>query len=522
MGHGPCACVWPDDLLGIVYVPLATLEPNATQRRSFPIRPPTGAAEHGIHARAQDAPASGGGELLLEFVYMLSPAAVAATCDAAPVVDASTGTPRGSSGAEPTRLTLVSDHAAHGTQQPAPDRATGSSDSALAHAAADRDREQGAAMPLSEAPAASVVLITAVSCDADASARAAVPKDAAGHSTVPTDDAAACTPATLAGEPSDGIALGEQLVLPLPLPLPLKTTSPAATLDEFLNDAVAFSYLMEFMSAEHDSALLQFWVSAGEYRQRMTALVAQSGYTAEFTQACQQEAFNLFTMYFASGAPLPVRLEREILGHLNATLGDHSSAPGIDCFDEARGAAYHRLQEHYFPRFRRSHLYANYCNDRHRMSRAAGHADGDGATTWLSPRTAPPPSPRPVADTGGAGHGAALVAPASSGNDGMPVPVPAHSARATTTTEASADDVVDPGRNPIGVAIAMCREQQLILDELIEHVSCLCAALLRFRAFLALAGCLSSAYRRCKPDTCRICARCISKRSTLMRSSRNC
>eukprot|EP01135_Chromosphaera_perkinsii_P000564 Nk52_evm26s123 gene=Nk52_evmTU26s123 len=137
------------------------------------------------------------------------------------------------------------------------------------------------------------------------------------------------------------------------------------TLSETLRSNTAFSYFMEFMEREGASFDLQFWVNADNYKRIMKSKIANGeDQTQEGREFCRQEAFSIYTLHFAPGAPCIVNLsKKDVLQNLEKAMRDSKQGPGPQCFQEAERLIYGRMENSYFPKFRKSELYSDMISD---------------------------------------------------------------------------------------------------------------------------------------------------------------
>ncbi|KNC76336.1 hypothetical protein SARC_11154 [Sphaeroforma arctica JP610] len=81
-------------------------------------------------------------------------------------------------------------------------------------------------------------------------------------------------------------------------------------------------------------------------------------------QQQQLEAFSIFTMHFSSGAPFPVPVPQDIIKKMEASLKDSILGPAPLVFEEAQASVYRLMRREYYPRFRHSLIYRKFLESR--------------------------------------------------------------------------------------------------------------------------------------------------------------
>ncbi|KAH0561407.1 A-kinase anchor protein 10, mitochondrial [Cotesia glomerata] len=135
-------------------------------------------------------------------------------------------------------------------------------------------------------------------------------------------------------------------------------TSGDVKLADILFNETALFYFMEFMEVENKRELLDFWMSAVNYKQNLLAKT-----TSDPTEA-QADALVIYEKYFSLQATMPLGFTDKIRFEIEQNIcreGDDGPQP--DCFDKPSIIVYNFLTKHYLPAFLSSQLYYKYLSE---------------------------------------------------------------------------------------------------------------------------------------------------------------
>ncbi|XP_057322070.1 A-kinase anchor protein 10, mitochondrial isoform X2 [Microplitis mediator] len=135
-------------------------------------------------------------------------------------------------------------------------------------------------------------------------------------------------------------------------------TSGDVKLADILFNETAFFYFMEFMELENKRELLDFWMSAINYKQNLLSK------TSTDPKEAQADALIIYEKYFSLQATMPLGFTDKIRFLIEQNIcceGDDGPQP--DCFDKPSIIVYNFLSKHYLPAFLSSQLYYKYLSE---------------------------------------------------------------------------------------------------------------------------------------------------------------
>ncbi|XP_076233806.1 A-kinase anchoring protein pkaap isoform X2 [Calliopsis andreniformis] len=136
-------------------------------------------------------------------------------------------------------------------------------------------------------------------------------------------------------------------------------TSGNVQLTDILYNETAFFYFMEFMELENKRELLDFWMSAINYKQNLLGKKD----TADPDEA-QTDALIIYDKYFSLQATMPLGFSDKIRFQVEQNIcHEDGEGPRPDCFDKPCKIVYKFLNKHYLPTFLSSQLYYKYLSE---------------------------------------------------------------------------------------------------------------------------------------------------------------
>ncbi|XP_011644417.1 A-kinase anchor protein 10, mitochondrial [Pogonomyrmex barbatus] len=136
-------------------------------------------------------------------------------------------------------------------------------------------------------------------------------------------------------------------------------TSGNVQLADILYNETAFFYFMEFMELENKRELLDFWMSAINYKQNLLEKKGEAN-----PEEAQSDAVIIYEKYFSLQATMPLGFSDKIRFHVEQNIcREDESGPQPDCFDKPSKIVYHFLNKHYLPAFLSSQLYYKYLSE---------------------------------------------------------------------------------------------------------------------------------------------------------------
>nr|XP_033327972.1 A-kinase anchor protein 10, mitochondrial [Megalopta genalis] len=136
-------------------------------------------------------------------------------------------------------------------------------------------------------------------------------------------------------------------------------TSGNVQLTDILYNETAFFYFMEFMELENKRELLDFWMSAINYKQNL--LEKKSAANPE---EAQSDALIIYDKYFSLQATKSLGFSDIIRFQVEDNIcHEDGEGPRPDCFDKPCKIVYNFLNKHYLPTFLSSQLYYKYLSE---------------------------------------------------------------------------------------------------------------------------------------------------------------
>ncbi|XP_058791603.1 A-kinase anchor protein 10, mitochondrial [Phymastichus coffea] len=136
-------------------------------------------------------------------------------------------------------------------------------------------------------------------------------------------------------------------------------TSGNVQMADILYNETAFFYFMEFMEIENKRELLDFWMTAMNYKQ----ILLEKGAMADQTDA-QTDALIIYDKYFSLQATMPLGFTDKIRFQVEQNIcREDGKAPQPDCFDQPCYIVYNFLDKHYLPSFLQSQLFYKYLSE---------------------------------------------------------------------------------------------------------------------------------------------------------------
>ncbi|XP_076666163.1 A-kinase anchoring protein pkaap isoform X2 [Andrena cerasifolii] len=136
-------------------------------------------------------------------------------------------------------------------------------------------------------------------------------------------------------------------------------TSGNVQLTDILYNETAFFYFMEFMELESKRKLLDFWMSAINYKQNLLEKK-----DAADPEEAQTDALIIYDKYFSLQATMPLGFSDKIRFQVEQNIcHEDGEGPRPDCFDKPCKIVYKFLNKHYLPTFLSSQLYYKYLSE---------------------------------------------------------------------------------------------------------------------------------------------------------------
>ena len=136
-------------------------------------------------------------------------------------------------------------------------------------------------------------------------------------------------------------------------------TSGNVQLTDILYNETAFFYFMEFMELENKRKLLDFWMSAINYKQNLLEKK-----DAADPEEAQTDALIIYDKYFSLQATMPLGFSDKIRFQVEQNIcHEDGEGPRPDCFDKPCKIVYKFLNKHYLPTFLSSQLYYKYLSE---------------------------------------------------------------------------------------------------------------------------------------------------------------
>ncbi|XP_054011423.1 A-kinase anchor protein 10, mitochondrial isoform X1 [Hylaeus anthracinus] len=136
-------------------------------------------------------------------------------------------------------------------------------------------------------------------------------------------------------------------------------TSGNVQLTDILYNETAFFYFMEFLELENKRELLDFWMSAVNYKQNLLEKE-----DATDPEEAQTDALIIYDKYFSLQATMPLGFSDKIRFQVEQNIcHEDGEGPRPDCFDKPCKIVYNFLNKHYLPTFLSSQLYYKYLSE---------------------------------------------------------------------------------------------------------------------------------------------------------------
>ncbi|XP_031843357.1 A-kinase anchoring protein pkaap isoform X2 [Nomia melanderi] len=136
-------------------------------------------------------------------------------------------------------------------------------------------------------------------------------------------------------------------------------TSGNVQLTDILYNETAFFYFMEFMELENKRELLDFWMSAINYKQNLLEKK-----DAANPEEAQTDALIIYDKYFSLQATMSLGFSDIIRFQVEQNIcHEDGEGPRPDCFDKPCKIVYNLLNKHYLPTFLSSQLYYKYLSE---------------------------------------------------------------------------------------------------------------------------------------------------------------
>ncbi|XP_078034749.1 A-kinase anchoring protein pkaap [Augochlora pura] len=136
-------------------------------------------------------------------------------------------------------------------------------------------------------------------------------------------------------------------------------TSGNVQLTDILYNETAFFYFMEFMEIENKRELLDFWMSAINYKQNLLEKK-----NATDPEEAQSDALIIYDKYFSLQATKSLGFSDIIRFQVEDNIcHEDGEGPRPDCFDKPCKIVYNFLNKHYLPTFLSSQLYYKYLSE---------------------------------------------------------------------------------------------------------------------------------------------------------------
>ncbi|XP_043272093.1 A-kinase anchor protein 10, mitochondrial isoform X2 [Venturia canescens] len=136
-------------------------------------------------------------------------------------------------------------------------------------------------------------------------------------------------------------------------------TSGDVKLSDILYNETAFFYFMEFMELENKRELLDFWMTAVNYKQNLL----EKNVSLDPSEA-QTDALIIYDKYFSLQATMPLGFSDKIRFQVEQNIcREGGDGPQPDCFDHPCIIVYNFLSKHYLPAFLSSQLYYKYLSE---------------------------------------------------------------------------------------------------------------------------------------------------------------
>ncbi|XP_076637637.1 A-kinase anchoring protein pkaap isoform X1 [Colletes latitarsis] len=136
-------------------------------------------------------------------------------------------------------------------------------------------------------------------------------------------------------------------------------TSGNVQLTDILYNETAFFYFMEFLELENKRELLDFWMSAINYKQNLLEKK-----DATDPEEAQTDALIIYDKYFSLQATMPLGFSNKIRFQVEQNIcHEDGEGPRSDCFDKPCKIVYNFLNKHYLPTFLSSQLYYKYLSE---------------------------------------------------------------------------------------------------------------------------------------------------------------
>ncbi|XP_012277813.1 A-kinase anchor protein 10, mitochondrial [Orussus abietinus] len=136
-------------------------------------------------------------------------------------------------------------------------------------------------------------------------------------------------------------------------------TSGNVQLTDILYNETAFFYFIEFMELENKRELLDFWMSAVNYKQNLM----EKGEAGDPMEA-QTDALIIYDKYFSLQATMPLGFSDKIRFEVEQNIcREGGQGPQPDCFDRPCKIVYNFLNKHYLSAFLSSQLYYKYLSE---------------------------------------------------------------------------------------------------------------------------------------------------------------
>ncbi|XP_076166386.1 A-kinase anchoring protein pkaap isoform X2 [Ptiloglossa arizonensis] len=136
-------------------------------------------------------------------------------------------------------------------------------------------------------------------------------------------------------------------------------TSGNVQLTDILYNETAFFYFMEFLELENKRELLDFWMSAINYKQNLLEKKE-----ATDPEEAQTDALIIYDKYFSLQATMPLGFSDKIRFQVEQNIcHEDGEGPRPDCFDKPCKIVYNFLNKHYLLTFLSSQLYYKYLSE---------------------------------------------------------------------------------------------------------------------------------------------------------------
>lgn len=148
--------------------------------------------------------------------------------------------------------------------------------------------------------------------------------------------------------------------------------------DLLYNESILF-YFMEFLEQDHAQQYLEFWMTAVNFKQNLSA--------NEYNKSqAQSDALILYEKYFSLQATQPLHLSDAVRSMVEGEICKDSD-PIINCFDIPLKIVELYLEQNYFKPFIQSNLYHKYLTERYNRIEEGNHKHQQSTAQTKTPIT---------------------------------------------------------------------------------------------------------------------------------------